>query len=384
MKVYKGYLMALRANVSTIILYCSIFLLVAVSMVHLSSGEKSSGSYSQQRLSIGVVDRDNSLWSKTLVEYLEQYHDVTIMEDDMDALAESVYRSDIVYAVMIPENFLETCILGEETIETLTESGSQWEYYVNGRIDSFVNTAKVLLAGGYSSEEAAQHTLETAEIQAQVRLESSREDAAVYNVFRFMPYLYFSILCFVLGLIQKEYQNIDIRRRLLASSLTLKSQNLQSLLAFFTIGMLSWVLCEGIGVLTCASEFWDNPNRWLIFLNGFTIMLAALAASYFVGSMAKTASAVNGMANVLSLGFCFLGGIFVPLELLTGVIKDIGQFFPTYWYAQNISILSFNDTLTDSLKTTLFQGMLIQVLFAFACVAVALAIGKARRQEEAN
>ena len=353
-------------------------------MVHLSSGERSSGSYSQKRLSIGVVDRDNSLWSKTLVEYLEQYHDVMIMEDDMDALAESVYRSDIVYAVMIPENFLETCILGEETIETLTESGSQWEYYVNGRIDSFVNTAKVLLAGGYSSEEAAQHTLETAEIQAQVRLESSREDAAVYNVFRFMPYLYFSILCFVLGLIQKEYQNIDIRRRLLASSLTLKSQNLQSLLAFFTIGMLSWVLCEGIGVLTCASEFWDNPNRWLILLNGFTIMLAALAASYFVGSMAKTASAVNGMANVLSLGFCFLGGIFVPLELLTGVIKDIGQFFPTYWYAQNISILSFNDTLTDSLKTTLFQGMLIQVLFAFACVAVALAIGKARRQEEAN
>ena len=58
---------------------------------------------------------------------------------------------------------------------------------MNGRIDSFVNTAKVLLAGGYSSEEAAQHTLETAVIQAQVRLESSREDAAVYNVFRFMP-----------------------------------------------------------------------------------------------------------------------------------------------------------------------------------------------------
>lgn len=57
--------------------------------------------------------------------------------------------------------------------------------------------------------------------------------------------------------------------------------------------------------------------------------------------------------------------------------------FPTYWYAQNISILSFNDTLTDSLRSDLYQGMLIQILFAVACVAVALAIGKARRQEEA-
>ncbi len=188
---------------------------------------------------------------------------------------------------------------------------------------------------------------------------------------------------FVLGLIQKEYQDIDIRRRLLASSLTLKSQNLQSLLAFFTTGVLAWVLCEGIGILTCASEFWNSPNKWLILLNGFTIMLGALAAAYFVGSMAKSNAAVNGMANVLSLGFCFLGGIFVPLELLTGVIRKIGQFFPTYWYAQNISILSFNDTLTDSLRSDLYQGMLIQILFAVACVAVALAIGKARRQEEA-
>ncbi len=383
MKVYKGYLISLKANISTMLLYCSIFLLVAFSMVYLTSEGTNTGSYSQQRLSIGVVDRDRSFWSETLLEYLEQYHDVTIMDDDMDVLAEAVYNTDILYAVILPEDFLNTCIVGEKPVETLTESGSQWEYYVNGRIDSFINTVRVCLAGGYSSEEAAQMVLDSTEVQAQVQMESSREDLSVYNVFRFMPYLYFSILCFVLGLIQKEYQDIDIRRRLLASSLTLKSQNLQSLLAFFTTGVLAWVLCEGIGILTCASEFWNSPNKWLILLNGFTIMLGALAAAYFVGSMAKSNAAVNGMANVLSLGFCFLGGIFVPLELLTGVVRKIGQFFPTYWYAQNISILSFNDTLTESLRSDLYQGMLIQILFAVACVAVALAIGKARRQEEA-
>ena len=383
MKVYKGYLISLKANISTMLLYCSIFLLVAFSMVYLTSEGTNTGSYSQQRLSIGVVDRDRSFWSETLLEYLEQYHDVMIMDDDMDVLAEAVYNTDILYAVILPEDFLNTCIVGEKPVETLTESGSQWEYYVNGRIDSFINTVRVCLAGGYSPEEAAQMVLDTTKVQAQVQMESSREDLSVYNVFRFMPYLYFSILCFVLGLIQKEYQDIDIRRRLLASSLTLKSQNLQSLLAFFTTGALAWVLCEGIGILTCASEFWDSPNKWLILLNGFTIMLGALAAAYFVGSMAKSNAAVNGMANVLSLGFCFLGGIFVPLELLTGVVRKIGQFFPTYWYAQNISILSFNDTMTESLRSDLYQGMVIQILFAVACVAVALAIGKARRQEEA-
>ena len=152
MKVYKGYLIAIKRNISTIILYCTIFLGVAVSMVYLSGREQTGGSYAQMRLSIGVVDRDNSLWSHALEDYLEKYHDVTVMKDDMDELAEAVYSSQIRYAVIIPEGFYENCIQGKKKVESVTESGSQWEYYVNGRIDAFINSARVYLAGGYSQE----------------------------------------------------------------------------------------------------------------------------------------------------------------------------------------------------------------------------------------
>ena len=176
MKVYKGYLIAIKRNISTIILYCTIFLGVAVSMVYIGRSGENSGDYSQRRLSIGVVDRDNSMWSQALKDYLEKYHDVTVMEDDMDKLAEGVYTTEILYAVIIPEDFYETCILGNGKVESVTESGSQWEYYVNGRIDDFINSARVYLAGGYSQEEAMKNVLDTGDIRAEVELESSRED----------------------------------------------------------------------------------------------------------------------------------------------------------------------------------------------------------------
>ena len=72
MKAYKGYLIALKRNISTVILYCTIFLGVAVSMVNLSNRGENPGDYSQERLAIGIVDRDNSLWSQVLEKYLEQ------------------------------------------------------------------------------------------------------------------------------------------------------------------------------------------------------------------------------------------------------------------------------------------------------------------------
>ena len=134
MKVYKGYLIAIKRNISTIILYCTIFLGVAVSMVYLSGREEAGGSYAQMRLSVGVVDRDNSLWSKALEDYLEKYHDVTVMKDDMDELAEAVYSRQIRYAVIVPEGFYEDCIQGKKKVEAVTESGSpvgilcEWPY----------------------------------------------------------------------------------------------------------------------------------------------------------------------------------------------------------------------------------------------------------------
>ena len=119
-----------------------------------------------------------------------------------------------------------------------------------------------------------------------------------------------------------------------------------------------------------------DPSQWIYHYAGST------GGSLFCWLYGQDGCGGKWNGKCAESGLLLLGGIFVPLEMLTGVVRRIGQFFPTYWYAQNISILSFNETLTDSLKTTLFQGMGIQILFALACVAVALAIGRAKRQEE--
>ena len=43
--------------------------------------------------------------------------------------------------------------------------------------------------------------------------------------------------------------------------------------------------------------------------------------SYLIGSLAKGTDDLNGMVNVASLGFCFLGGAFVPLDVMSSGVK---------------------------------------------------------------
>lgn len=382
MKVFRGYILCMRGNFHTIIMYCVVFFLVSLLMVQFSGDAGKGDWYIGQEVQIGVVNKEEGPWSQALTDYLRQRYVVKKMEDDKGKITEALYNQEVKYVLLIPREFQKDCLEGEEKLEVMSEPGSRWEYDVNSVVNGFVNSARVCIAAGYSENEAIEILRESSEIKAKVKVESPQGSDSMYNVFRFMPYLYFSILCFTMGVVRREYQKLDIRRRLMATSMPLRRQSLEMFLAFLTVGLGIWVLCQGMGIALCGGDFLESPNKWYILLNGFSIMLSALAASFFIGNVAKTSEAVNGLANVISLGFSFLGGVFIPLEMLTGTVKRIGQFFPTYWYSQNMGILCYNHELTASLRERLCQGILIQLAFGAACVAVAMAINKAKRQEE--
>lgn len=381
MKVYRGYLRCIKGNLHTILMYCFIFLGISIVMLK-TSWEKPDGEYAGKRLTVAVVDEDGSVWSQALTEYIGKYHDISDLETDKAVLAEALYYGRIQYIVYIPDEFEEKCLVKNQKIEVVNVPGSANSAYVDQLLNTFVYQARIFLKAGYSQEEAARAVLQAGDITPEVNLYSSGRSSVVYNVFRYMPYLYLGVLCYSMGMIQKEYQKINIKRRLLASSVSLKYQAVWKFLAFLTVGVIAWIVCSAMGIGMCWSDFIENPNKAYILQNNFALMLASLALAFLVGTVAKTTDAVNGLSNVLSLGLCFLGGVFVPVEMLSQGVKRIGQFLPVYWYSQNNSMLSFTSKMTEAAKKQLYMGLLIQLVFGAACVAAALAVMRVKQQEE--
>ena len=206
MKVFRGYILCMRGNFHTIIMYCVVFFLVSLLMVQFSGDAGKGDWYIGQEVQIGVVNKEEGPWSQALTDYLRQRYVVKKMEDDKGKITEALYNQEVKYVLLIPREFQKDCLEGEEKLEVMSEPGSRWEYDVNSVVNGFVNSARVCIAAGYSENEAIEILRESSEVKAKVKVESPQGSDSMYNVFRFMPYLYFSILCFTMGVVRREYQ----------------------------------------------------------------------------------------------------------------------------------------------------------------------------------
>lgn len=63
-------------------------------------------------------------------------------------------------------------------------------------------------------------------------------------------------------------------------------------------------------------DFYTSGNFAYYLLNSVFMLFVAIALAYLMGTIAPNRDALTGIANIISLGMCFLGGAFVPLEFM--------------------------------------------------------------------
>jgi ABC-2 type transport system permease protein len=88
---------------------------------------------------------------------------------------------------------------------------------------------------------------------------------------------------------------------------------------------------------------------------------------------------MSAAVNVVSLGTCFIGRVFVPQFLLGKTVLKIASFTPTYWYVKsNNSIANLVNFNMESLKP-IFWNMAILIGFAVAILSITLVVIKQKR-----
>ena len=383
MPVFKLCLKIIKKNIPSMLIYITIFL--GISFLIASSNTKNQNTgFNTTKSNVAFISEESSPFIDGFRAYLSKTANFVDIEDSTEKLQDALYFRSVTYIIRIPEGFTSRFLNGEDVqIEKTVIPNSISNAYVDLSIDQYFNTAKLYVKSikGISQDTLVENLKDNLDIDTPVKTAKTApvgDTSFTAYYFNYLSYSLFSVLILGISAIMLVFNNTDLKRKNLCSPISAGRINFQFILAnsFFTL--VCWVIMVGFCFLfNTKNMFYKNTLYFL--LNSFVFTMCASSISFLIGSLIKNRNAVSAVCNVVTLGPCFMSGVFVPQEMLGDFVLKVASFTPTYWYVKaNNEIANLTSFDYAQLSTT-FSYILIEAGFALAFFAMSLVIGKRKR-----
>ena len=396
MQTYKNFLRIAYKNIPSVIMYFVIFAVIAIISTSQSK-ENEELIYQDEEIKFTVFNRDGSKTGEALKECLSEKNKYVEIEDDEESIRFALYYRDIYYAVVVPEGYEEAIKNGEDMeLMNYKVPDSAMGYYMDMTVESYVKMLKGYVAAGLSMEEANAKTVEalakTVEVEMLSNITSDNElgnpisgdtedKPGIYFFYQYVPYIFLAIMISAIGPIMITFGKTDIRKRITVSSQSFKSYNVQMFLGVVTCGVVLLSLFNILALILYGENItFAGIVSYLIITS--CLMIVSMAITYFGGNLFSKTATMGAFSNVVSLGFSFIGGIFVPMEFLGETMQNVAKFTPTYWYVKaNDAILGIK-TFSDIKLNEFALDCGVQLLFALAFFSAGLVISRYKREAD--
>lgn len=386
MQVYKTFFKIIRKNLSQLSIYMVVFVVFAIVLGN-SKQNPNDINFEETKVNIAFINKDeDSKIINGLKEYLSANTNIVEIGNTKEDLQDALYFREVEYIVTIPKGFTEKILNNSEeiTIEKSTIPNSVSEVYIDNLVNRYLNTAKTytLALRNISQSELVKYISQDLDYSTQVEV-STYENGYVSNTgcknyYNYLAYSMFAILILGVSAVMLTFQNKDLKMRNLSSALTMRSLNFQLILGNVSYAIVVWLIMI-LASFIMYKGYMFSMNGILFLVNSFIFTLAALSVGLLISAIVKSRNAMSSAANVVSLGFCFISGVFVPQEYLGETVISIAKFNPTYWYIKGNEDISVLVNLTEANATPIIYSMLIVLGFAVSILAVTLVIMKQRR-----
>ena len=381
MLTYKCFFKIVKAHINTFLLYSSIFIVMAVVGGLFAGGQQ--GELVRTSINLGVVNRDvGHPVSQALISYLENSHNIVPLYDDVNSLTDSVFFFHVAYALIIEENFGEnfaannTGVLRHLTTPELVGIN----VLIGRQIDGFLQTIQGYLAAGFDYNQAIY--LSKLDHENTVTVISSEEGGFLSLYFSSLTFITFTLVILSLSLTIMVFKEKDLANRLEVSPTPRKTRILWFTASGASLAYGMWALML-IPAHFLHHESLLSARGMLHMLNSFVLVTVCISIAILLTESTKNADVVVRVTTVLGIIASVTGGPFVNVETLHPVIQVVSRFFPAFWNAQGNGILFSDFVGTEVNMADFWMGIGVQIAFAAALFAVALVIGREKKQAEA-
>jgi len=386
MQVFKLCLKIMKKHLPEVIVYVIVFLSVSLIISsQLTKDGKEQASFTQVKSNIAFVAEESSPLINGFKEELGKVANIVEIPDNNEKLQDALYFREVSYIIRVPKSFTEKFMRGENVqLEKTVVPASISNAYIDLAVNQYFNTARLYAKElkGISQESLVSNVKKDLSLSTTVEFQKSEVQVAdtsyTKNYFNYLAYSLLAILISGLCNILFVINDSELKRRNSCSPVRAGSASMQILLACTLLTLIVWIIMTGFCFLFNIENALSLNSVYFL-LNSFVFSICAACISFLIGNLVKSRNAIAAMSNVVTLGTCFLSGVFVPQQFLGSNVLKIASFMPTYWYVKaNEAISDLTQFNFSHLQDTLYF-ILIEAGFAAAFMAIALVVGKKRR-----
>jgi len=398
MQVFKTSLKIVLRSPTYLLLYIVFFgllgLVLATSVANTQPPMLNEASRVDVRPKVAVIDRDESVVSVAFTEFLAERSTFIVLEDSTKALQDATAQNTAGYIVIIPQGFGErfldaakgsTALPQLETVVNYVEAEALlMDLVVNRYLQALHMTAA--LSPQSSVQEILAQAASAASLQSEVQTAKLIENPSITRASVFY-YLWISYplslgLIVLSGMIFSTFRQGELRRRNLCAPLSSSKMNMQVALGGASLIFLTWAFMMALSLLPMVGGLeilTANPLAFVLLALAVLIYaLVPFSIGFLLSQFGLKEAALNGAANILSLGFSFLSGIFMGGAAFLGeTMQAVARVIPAYWYNEAIASLTEGSLSSGTgVLSTYFSSLGIVALFAIAFFSIALLAGK--------
>lgn len=384
MPVYKLSMKIIKKNIPSMAIYIVIFLAITLLFAG-QSVDQAESSFSSRKINIAFLSEEDTPLINGFKEQLLNYANIVALEDNKDALQDALFFNQVRYILRVPKGFTESFMNGEpmDLIKT-TVPASMSSAYIDVTIDQYFNTANVYITGipGITQQELVskvrEDMQETVFLDFQVSETPKETNYFAMYYFNYLAYSLFAVIILGITNIMVVVNKSELKQRNNCAPVSNLRMNLEFLLGHLSFTFIAWAIM--IIFFFLFSGGGTNKDQLLYYIiNSLVFTLCAASISFFIGSLLKNQNAISAISNVVTLGPCFISGIFVPQEFLGETVLRIASFTPTYWFAKANGAIANMTQFTAANLEPVYTSMIIQIGFAIAFLAVSLVLSKRRK-----
>ena len=391
MKVFETCLIIIKRRYISLLLYFGIFIALSVIMTTISV-DQYSPDFSEMKPKFTVINRGGfSPLIDGMIAYLGERGEEVALEDRRDALQDATFYHATDFIIIFSAGYAAEFLSGQPAkAQTVTTTESALGYYADSLVSGYLSLARVYLAADPGMDEKALADTVLADLSARAEVVKMRfgESAPVninYHAYaRMMPYILMLLIILCVSSVIIAFKRPDVNMRNLCSPLRPRSMSLQQSLCYGLMSVAAWFVLNAAGFILYGARLIGTDGRIvaLIVLNTFIFTLVAAAIASLACTFVRGPNTQNAVANCLSLVLSFIGGVFVPLEMLGEGLVMAARFTPAYWHSYALDRVCALTSFDASSLAAVWQAMLIQLAFAAAIFCASLAVNKRRNESE--